>query len=229
MSEGTLFDNKKTHEVRAVGTAAGDVEDQELDYLADVVAGTASASKALVLGTNKNVDVLAVADGGLKLGSGAGTAIDATAAEINRNCDTSARLIAAGSALTVTQALHDGKTIKLDTAAGSTCTLPAATGTGAMYRFVVSVLATSNSHIVKVANGTDIMQGIILSRADDADATRAWGTGATDDTITLNRTTTGSVLRGEWIEVLDVASGLFLVRGVTASSGTEATPFSATV
>lgn len=46
-----------------------------------VTAGTASASKAAVLGANKNLDVLAVAD--LKLGAGAGTSITPTAAQIN--------------------------------------------------------------------------------------------------------------------------------------------------
>lgn len=55
----------------------------ELNNLASVAAGTVTASKALVVGADKNVDTLAIADGGLKLGSGAGTAVSATAAEIN--------------------------------------------------------------------------------------------------------------------------------------------------
>ena len=55
----------------------------ELNLLDTSVAGTAIANKALVLGTNKNIDTLAVADGGLKLGAGAGTAVTATAAELN--------------------------------------------------------------------------------------------------------------------------------------------------
>ncbi|MBI2952806.1 MAG: hypothetical protein HYY30_00700, partial [Chloroflexi bacterium] len=55
----------------------------ELNLLDGSVAGTAVASKALVLGADKNVDVLAIADGGLKLGAGAGTAVTATAAELN--------------------------------------------------------------------------------------------------------------------------------------------------
>lgn len=58
----------------------------ELNFLDNSVAGTAVASKALVVGADKNVDTLAIADGGLKLGSGAGTAISATAAELNK-CD----------------------------------------------------------------------------------------------------------------------------------------------
>ena len=59
----------------------------ELNMLDGSVAGTAVASKALVLGSYKNVDTLVVADGGLKLGSSAGTAVTATAAEINAACD----------------------------------------------------------------------------------------------------------------------------------------------
>jgi len=53
----------------------------ELNLLDGSVAGTAVASKALALGANKNVDVLAVAD--LKLGAGAGTSVTSTAAELN--------------------------------------------------------------------------------------------------------------------------------------------------
>lgn len=160
----------------------------------------------------------------------AGTAVDTTAAELNRTADVSVRLVAAGATLSATVATHEGKIILLDTAAGSTVTLPAAAGTGAVFRFVISVLATSNSHIVKVADATDIMQGVIVSESDNAaDAAIAFTAGASDDTITLNRTTTGSVTRGEWIELVDVATDLWLVRGVTASNGVEVTPFSNTV
>jgi hypothetical protein len=53
----------------------------ELNFNDGSLAGTAVASKTAVLGTNKNLDVLAVAD--LKLGAGAGTSIVPTAAQIN--------------------------------------------------------------------------------------------------------------------------------------------------
>ena len=46
-----------------------------------ITAGTVLASKAVIVGTNKNVDVLAIAD--LKLGSGAGTSVTSSAAELN--------------------------------------------------------------------------------------------------------------------------------------------------
>ena len=53
----------------------------EINLIDGSVAGTAVASKALSLGANKNVDVLAVLD--LKLGAGAGTSVTSTAAELN--------------------------------------------------------------------------------------------------------------------------------------------------
>lgn len=56
----------------------------ELNLIDGSTAGTAVASKAAVLGANKNLDTLVIADGGLKLGAGAGTAVTATAAELNK-------------------------------------------------------------------------------------------------------------------------------------------------
>jgi hypothetical protein len=53
----------------------------ELNLIDGSTAGTVVASKALVVGSDKNLDVLAVAD--LKLGAAAGTSVTATAAELN--------------------------------------------------------------------------------------------------------------------------------------------------
>lgn len=137
--------------------------------------------------------------------------------------------VSAGSTLTVTAAAHAGKIIALDAAAGSTVTLPAATGTGNVYTFVTKVIATSNSHIIKVANATDVFSGS-LTVVDNADGTATtFGTVAASDTITLNRTTTGSVKVGERINIIDVAAGYFSVTGTVIGTGSEATPFSATV
>lgn len=210
----------------AAGTG---VSSTELDLLDGAIAGTAVASKALALGTNKNVDTLVIADSGLYLGSGAGTAVTATAAELNNAADVSANAVAAGAALTLTLANHAGKTILLDTAAGSTVTLPTSTGSGAVYNFVIKTVATSNSHIVKVANATDVINGLAFTVSDGAAAVLGYIAAATDDTITLNRTTTGSVSKGEFIRIVDAAAGFFLAQVFTASTGTEATPFSATV
>lgn len=138
--------------------------------------------------------------------------------------------IAAGSTLTLTEQAHGGKTIALDTAAGSVVTLPAATGSKAKYRFVVSVIATSNSHIVKVANASDVMfGGVTIVDTDTGGAVSGFMAAATSDTITLNRSTTGSVTIGEEIIIEDYAANLFHVRGFLSGTGTVATPFSAAV
>jgi len=93
------------------------------------------------------------------------------------------------------------------------------------------VLATSNSHIVKVANASDTMEGIIFgTRVDSGNAVLGFAAGATADTITLNRTTTGSVSLGEEFEVECVADNKWQVRGTLSATGAAfATPFSATV
>lgn len=141
------------------------------------------------------------------------------------------RSYACGATITLDPSKHANRVGLLDTAAGSIVTLPAAVGSGNMYWFEVSVLATSNSHVVKVANATDVMEGMAIGwRTDSGNATLGFGTAATSDTVTLNRTTTGSVLVGEWIEVWDKASGFWhvMVWGV-ATGAAYATPFSATV
>lgn len=158
--------------------------------------------------------------------------LTATPTELNNAADISTRAYAVGSSLSITEATHAGRLGKLDTATGSTVTLPAATGSGARYYFAVSVLATSNSHIIKVnaTPGTDVLRGYILnSDSDSSDAFAGWNTTSTSDTITLNRSTTGSVYIGEMIEITDIKAGFFAVTGWTGGTGSVATPFSATV
>jgi hypothetical protein len=152
----------------------------------------------------------------------------ATTAELNRVADVSTRLVAAGSTLAVTELAHDGKTILLDTATGSVCTLPAATGSGARFRFVVGTLATSNSHKIQVT-GNDIMQGFAMVLQDGGSTALMFETAADSDTITLDRSTTGSTQKGEFFVLEDIATDTWAVWGVVAATGAEATPFSAAV
>ena len=138
-------------------------------------------------------------------------------------------VIPGGSAITLTKA-NTKDTVLLDTAAGTTVTLPASTGDKSVYNVLVSVLATSNSHIVKVANTNDVIQGSIwISDTDTAGTTTAFSGNATSDTITLNRSTTGSVTIGEWIQIVDVLAGTYAVTGLLSNTGTGTSPFSATV
>jgi hypothetical protein len=45
----------------------------------------------------------------------------------------------------------------------------------------------------------------------------------------LNGTTTGGVSIGDEITLIDIASNQYMVKGILTASGTEATPFSASV
>ncbi len=130
----------------------------------------------------------------------------------------------AGTTMTLTEREHAGRTIVFP-AAGGTVTLPAATGSGAIYRFYVKILLTT-SLVIQVANATDVMNGVLAVVTDIAGVVSQADIG--DDTITLNKTTTGG-LAGSYVEIEDVAAGFFRVTGMVVSSGTEDTPFTAAV
>ena len=130
--------------------------------------------------------------------------------------------------LTVTQATHAGRVVTLNRAAGITVTLPAASGSGSVYTFVVGTAVTSNSDIIKVANSSDTMTGRAFVISDNSAAVLGYATASDSDTITLNGTTTGG-LKGDRIVITDAATNLFSVLVQSAATGTEATPFSATV
>lgn len=154
----------------------------------------------------------------------------ATAAELNRAADVSARMVTLATATSISVATHEGKVCLL-TGTGSSLaqTLPAATGSGARFFFIVGAVNTSN-HVIKVTTD-DVMYGNIItnSTGDAPDLAQPWPTAVDSDTITLNGTTTGGAAVGDWIECIDIAADKWFVRGVTTSSGSEATPFSAGV
>lgn len=151
----------------------------------------------------------------------------ATMDEISRVAKVSARIVNCTAAtLTVTEALHEGKTVTLNRAGGIAVTLPAATGGGGRYRFVVGATFTSSATIKVVGN--DIMTGNALTLQDAADTIAGWETAADSDTITFNGTTTGGI-KGDIVELEDIAADTWSVRINGSATGTEATPFSATV
>jgi alpha-D-ribose 1-methylphosphonate 5-triphosphate synthase subunit PhnG len=126
--------------------------------------------------------------------------------------------------LAIVERNHAGKMITLNRAGGVAVTLPAATGSGAGYRFFVGTTFTSDATI-KVANASDTMAGQAII---DGTTSTMFQTAATSDTITLNGSTTGGLL-GTQIEVEDVEANVWYVKVLGNGSGTEATPFSATV
>jgi len=132
----------------------------------------------------------------------------------------------------VTIAEHAGRTLLLGEVGGNaavTLTLPAATGTGAVYKFIVSVTNTSN-YKIQVADATDTIDGIMLYLDEDGTAVTAFPTVAASDTITLNGGTTGGIV-GDYLELIDIATNQYHVRGVmrVAAGANPATPFTAAV
>jgi len=120
---------------------------------------------------------------------------------------------------------YSGKVTTLNAAAGMSVTLPAATGSGSSLKFFIGTTVTSNSIAIYVSRSSDVMSGVALVAADGGNTLVAFETGATDNTITLNGTTTGGIL-GDFIELVDVATNQWYVRVTSSATGTEATPFS---
>lgn len=130
------------------------------------------------------------------------------------------------STVSITDDGYVGQRIVMNRAAGITATLPAATGSGNRYEFI-GLADASGSQIVKVANATDVMMGW-AALGNDAAGSSNFYTANTSDTITLNGTTTGGY-KGWRIVVDDVAAGFWAVTVESEASGTEETPFSASV
>jgi len=129
--------------------------------------------------------------------------------------------------LDVTAAAFAGNTIVSNLAATQTATLPAATGSGNIYRFFVNITKTGDLIIkVNASPGTDIMQGGVAVSTDASGVSIL--ASATADTITMNGGTKGGV-KGSWVELQDVMPGVWRVGGFLVSTDAEATPFSAAV
>lgn len=141
---------------------------------------------------------------------------------------TSLAPIAVTASTSLTRDIHSRTTVVVNAAAGLTLTLPASTGKGDEYEVVIGTTVTSNSVIIKVANATDVMTGTAMNAADGGDTLVAFETAASSDTITMNGSTTGGI-KGDRVRLKDISSGLWSVSVFGSATGTEATPFSATV
>ena len=148
-----------------------------------------------------------------------------------RDAATASRMVDLNAtSLTITAATHDSRIVTLShTAATSTVTLPDATGSGARYTFIVKAVNT-NSHIIKVPDASNVMKGSVNILDNDAAAQTAYAASGTDDTLTLNGTTTGGQI-GDWVEFVDLGTDTWAVRGslVVPAGSNPADCFSATV
>jgi len=158
-----------------------------------------------------------------------GQEIVASAGALVRMATTGMRNILNATSITLDQRIHEGRTIVLNSAVAVTDIVPVATGSGAIYKFIVGAVNT-NGYVLKPPVGTTLFKGTILQTNSGASgALRGWSPGATDDTITLNGTTTGGAAVGDYIEIQDIAANTYAVRGSITCTGTAATPYSDTV
>jgi hypothetical protein len=159
-----------------------------------------------------------------------------TAAEIVRACDLTGRIVTIVETGAITVVDHSDRVCMLGEVGGNalvTLTLPEATGSGAKFKFIVSVVNTS-SYVIVVADTTNAnFIGNVINQDADLVGTIAaimYPAPANADTITLDGTGTGGQL-GDFIELVDVATDVWAVNGVVScpTGSNTATPFSAAV
>lgn len=130
---------------------------------------------------------------------------------------------ATAATLPLDTATHAGKFIALNRAAGIAVTLPAATGTGNVYRLGVGTAITSNTTTITRA-GSDTIAGVALIGTDTTNGVLMFSS-STATVITMDGTTRAGT-KGTFIELVDGGSAQWYVRMFGQGSGTEATPFS---
>lgn len=130
---------------------------------------------------------------------------------------------AAGN-FTLSAATHANK-VTLVNDADAVITLPAASGTGNVYKVLYITTASTSGTIVGLTNSATFLGGVMAIDTDAGADSRMWGAVAGDNTFTCSAATGGKV--GDWVSFTDVATNTYLVQGVVKQSGgSEATPFS---
>ena len=141
----------------------------------------------------------------------------------------SAPVVLSAATVTITAETHANLPLVLNRAAGVIATLPKASGSGNSYKFYVNTTVVSpGTYVIKVANTDDIIQGQAFGDDGDGEPGNAWATGGTSDTFTMDGSTQGGY-KGDSVEILDIAANLFVVKAYLTQTGSEATPFSASV
>jgi len=134
--------------------------------------------------------------------------------------DPTVKIITATGAIALTTALHAGKTVLLNSAAGVPVTVPPATGSGNQFRIVLGVTVTTPSTTITVTGST--LSGIATLVST---ATANFNATAPNSIITLNGSTSGGFV-GDEILLTDIAAGVYQVRILAKATSTAISPFS---
>ncbi len=134
--------------------------------------------------------------------------------------------VACGATCTVTSA-NGGGTILLNLAAGSIATLPAASGTGNVYKFIVSVTTTSAKDAILAASSSDAIIGLATGENSNTPLVFAGSAGTYHS---LQMPFTGSQpsggFKGDYFTCTDIAANLWACSGSYQAGTTPTTPYS---
>lgn len=151
--------------------------------------------------------------------------VPATDAEIQRVADVSSRLISLEAASqSILQETHEGRTCVFNKADGCTAILPAATGSGAKYTFIVGTAVSGGDAVIDAGTNGGDLEGVAFGSDDEGEPSNGWVAGAANDEFHMDGTTQGGGV-GDWIEVVDIATNRWAIRATITQTGTEATPF----
>ena len=242
----TITDNESTNENNAIiFTAGGDVDGGNIGLESDgtltynpstgKVTATAFASAtvdasglaSLDGGINTNDDFTVDADGNV-------VGVAATFSGLTNLTGSFSQAIHTFVATdAITSAEHAGRVLLLGEVGGNAdvvLTLPDATGTGHVYKFIVTVTMGSNTYKIQCPDADNVINGTIKNMDLDGTAQTIFGTASTSDTITLNGGTQGGQV-SDTLTLIDIAANLWHVEGQmrTPAGADPATPFSAAV
>jgi len=135
-------------------------------------------------------------------------------------------VVSSAATLTLTSA-NAGATILLARAAGTVVTLPAATGSGTKYKFVVSVTVTSNKDAILAASSSDFINGIAIGENSNTPLSFA-SAAATNHSIQMPfaGTQPSGGFIGDYFDFQDIATNLWQCNGMYQAGTTPTTPFS---
>lgn len=209
-------------------------------------AGTAitTGSNNLVLTTGAGADGITTASNSLVITGGATAVLSATSinstpvvtipgsltvtGSLTHTGGSIQAPVPVGTSLALTSA-SAGATILLNTAGGSVATLPAATGSGASFTFVVTATATAAKHAILANSVSDFIVGIVTSNTNSTGALKGFqSAAATNHSIQMPfaGTQPSGGFIGDWFTLIDVAANLWEARGMYGAGTTATTCFS---
>src|SRR3984885_2699585 len=132
-----------------------------------------------------------------------------------------------GATCTLTSA-NSGQTTLLNLAAGSVATLPAATGTGNVYNFVVSTTTSGAKDAILAASSSDAILGLI---SGENAGTGVWFAGSASTYHSIQMPFAGSQpnggFKGDSFSCRDIATNVWECNGTFQAGTTPTTPYSA--